>query len=193
MYRPQAPIGVILAGGLGRRLGGAKANVELGGRPLISYPLRAMCAALAEVAIVAKEDTELPAGLGPVPVWIEPPEPRHPLAGIVHALGVAGGRAVLVCAADMPLVTPALVSQIAATDPGRAPAVVPSCGGELQPLLALYLPAAAARLAPAATAEGPLRQAVAAIGPHILAIEDPHAFANVNTPEDLARAAALVA
>ena len=193
VYGSQAPIGVILAGGLGRRLGGAKAGVELGGRPLISYPLRALRGALRDVAIVAKDDTELPPDLGPTPVWIEPPEPRHPLAGIVHALAVAGGRAVLVCAVDMPFVTPALVSQIASADPGGAPAVVPACGGALQPLLALYLPAAADGLAPAMAAAGPLRHAVTALEPHILAIEDPRAFANVNTPDDLARAAALLA
>ena len=48
---------MILAGGLGRRIGGAKAVVQLGGRPLISYPLQALQAALGEVAIVAKPDT----------------------------------------------------------------------------------------------------------------------------------------
>jgi molybdopterin-guanine dinucleotide biosynthesis protein A len=183
---------VILAGGLGRRLGGAKAGVELRGRPLISYPLRALRAALAEVVIVAKDDTELPAGLGPAPVWIEPTEPRHPLAGIIHALAVAGGRSVLVCAADMPFVTPLLVALIAGSDPQGAPAVVPICGGELQPLLALYLPAAAAALGPAACASGPLRREVAAIGPRILAIDDRHAFANINTPGDLALAEAIL-
>jgi molybdopterin-guanine dinucleotide biosynthesis protein A len=33
------PVGAILAGGGGRRIGGDKAIVELHGRPLISYPL----------------------------------------------------------------------------------------------------------------------------------------------------------
>jgi molybdopterin-guanine dinucleotide biosynthesis protein A len=133
----EAPIGVILAGGLGRRIGGAKANVELRGRPLICYPMNALRGALADVVVVAKADTELPRSLAGVPVSIEPSVPRHPLAGIVYALGLAAGRAVLVCAADMPFVTPALVARIARTDPAGAPAVVPTGGGELQPLLAL--------------------------------------------------------
>jgi molybdopterin-guanine dinucleotide biosynthesis protein A len=189
---PQAPIGVILAGGLGRRLGGAKAQVELHARPLICYPLRALRDALAEVFIVAKADTELPGDLAGVPVSIEPSEPRHPLAGIVHALGLAAGRAVLVCAADMPFVTPALVSEIAGTDAAGAPAVVPVCGGELQPLLALYLPAAAAAFGDGAGR--PLRREVAAIGPRLLEIDDSRrrAFFNVNTREDLERAAAML-
>ena len=192
VHRSEAPIGVILAGGLGRRIGGAKAGVELRGRPLISYPLQALREALADVVILAKADTELPS-VGGVPVWIEPASPRHPLTGIVHALDRAAGRGVLVCAADMPFVTPALVSLIVRPDPRGAPAVVPTCGGELQPLLALYLPAAAAARDPgAAVAARPLRREVAAIGPRLLEVEDSRAFVNVNTPEDLMRAAAAL-
>ncbi|HEY5318105.1 MAG TPA: molybdenum cofactor guanylyltransferase [Solirubrobacteraceae bacterium] len=192
MHRPQAPIGVILAGGLGRRIGGAKAKAELHGRPLISYPLRALREALAEVVILAKADTELPS-LDGVPMWIEPPEPRHPLMGILHALALAQGRGVLVCAADMPFVTASLITRIAMTDPAGAPAVIPLCDGELQPLLALYLPEAAAALeSAAAEATGSLRAEVAAIGPRLLDIEDRRPFFNVNTPEDLRRAAAIL-
>src|SRR5581483_281554 len=102
--RARGPIGVVLAGGAGRRIGGSKAQVLLRGRPLIHYPLAVLRAALDEVAVVAKGDTELPE-LGGVELWIEPDEPRHPLAGILHGLRRAGGRAVLACAADMPLIT----------------------------------------------------------------------------------------
>ena len=42
MAAPREPIGVILAGGRGRRIGGSKAVVELCGKPLIRYPLEAM-------------------------------------------------------------------------------------------------------------------------------------------------------
>ena len=54
------PLGAILAGGGGRRIGGDKAIVELQGRPLISYPLEAVREALGQVAILAKADTKLP-------------------------------------------------------------------------------------------------------------------------------------
>jgi molybdopterin-guanine dinucleotide biosynthesis protein A len=192
MRTSATPIGVILAGGLGRRMGGAKATAELRGRPLIDYPLQALRAALGDVAIVAKADSELP-HLPGVTVWTEPSAPSHPLVGIVHALGLAGnGRPILVCAADMPFVPPALVTRIAATDPAGAPAVVPTCNGELQPLLALYLPAATAALARVVAAEGPLRSEVAAIGPRLLEVEDRSAFFNVNTPEDLLVAEAIL-
>jgi molybdenum cofactor guanylyltransferase len=119
MRRSREPIGVILAGGSGRRIGGSKATVQLAGTPLIAYPLRALREAFSDVAIVAKTDTQLP-GLPGVTVWIEPNEPRHPLVGIMQALALAEGRPVLVCAADLPFVTRELVAELAAADPGPA-------------------------------------------------------------------------
>jgi len=95
MPHHNAPIGAVLAGGAGRRIGGGKAIVELHGRPLLSYPVGVLQAVLGEVAVVAKPQTELP-DLPGVHVWHEPEEPHHPLAGIVHALQQADGRAVLV-------------------------------------------------------------------------------------------------
>jgi molybdenum cofactor guanylyltransferase len=187
-----SPLGVVLAGGLGRRIGGAKATVALNRRPLISYPLDAVWRALGNVAIVAKPDTELPSVPGAA-VWIEAPEPRHPLIGIVHALSLAEGRPVLVCAGDMPFVTPELIDALARADPGASPAVVASAGGELQPLLACYQPAALPPLAEAARDPAvPLRDAVRSLGPAIYEVEDPELVFNVNTPDDLLQAAAML-
>src|SRR5919112_5249330 len=97
------PVGAILAGGLGRRIGGDKAVVELANRPLLLYPLEALRSVTPEVAVVAKRDTALPSLAGEANVWVEPDEPRHPLTGIVHALRLSAGRPVLVVAADMVL------------------------------------------------------------------------------------------
>ena len=44
------PVGVVLAGGQGRRLGGKKATATLGGRPLLSYPLQALADATDQAA-----------------------------------------------------------------------------------------------------------------------------------------------
>lgn len=107
-------IGVLLAGGRGRRLGGRpKAAVEVGGRPLASYPAAALAGVCSRVAFVAKPGSDLPRLPG-VERWDEPTDPQHPVVGIVHALEQAG-EAVLVVAADMPYVTPnACASVIAA-------------------------------------------------------------------------------
>ena len=187
--RKAEPVGVVLAGGLGRRMGGAKAMVMLGGRPLISYPLDALSAALGDVVVLAKADTELPSLPGTT-VWIEPHPHHHPLVGIVQALAIAGGRPVLVCAADLPLVTPELVARLAASDPMGAPAVVASADGMMQPLLACYQPHALGLLSQAF--DRPLREQVAAIGPRPLEVSDPEELFNVNAPEDLLRAAAML-
>jgi molybdopterin-guanine dinucleotide biosynthesis protein A len=179
----------VLAGGLGRRIGGSKATVELNGRPLIAYPLAALSAALKDVAIIAKADTELPSLPG-VTVWIEPQTPRHPLVGIVQALGLAGERPVFVCAADMPFVTPEVVIRLAHADPGGAPAVIASERGVGQPLLGCYQPAAVEALGRPGD-QVALRDAVAAIGPRLLEVE-PETLFNINAPEDLLQAAAML-
>jgi molybdopterin-guanine dinucleotide biosynthesis protein A len=188
---PQQPIGVILAGGLGRRIGGGKPLVQLAGHPLPSYPAQALKAVLAQVRILAKPDTELPLLPG-VEVWSEPAEPQHPLVGIVQALRLAAPASVLVCAADMPLVTAAAVSELAHADAGGRPAVVAAHDGALEPLLGRYDQPALARLEPAAReARQPLRAVVRGIGPRLIELA-PETLFNVNTAADLDRAEALL-
>ncbi len=193
MSRPgdDGPIGAILAGGRGRRLGGDKATVELEGRPLVTYPLAVLREVLGEVVLVAKADTQLPELEGVSSVWVEPDEAFHPLAGIVHALRMARGRPVFVCAADLPLLPADVVRAVLAVDPGDAPAVVPVAGGRPQPLAALYTPAALAGLAEYPP-DAPTREVVLGLDPKLVAILDDDAFFNVNAPEDLLQAAALL-
>jgi molybdopterin-guanine dinucleotide biosynthesis protein A len=189
----RGPVGAVLAGGEGRRIGGDKSTVKLRGRPLISYPLDALEAVLEDVAVVAKARTELPPLPG-VTVWIEPQELGHPLVGIVHALAMADGRAVVVCAVDLPFVTPAVVATLASADAEGAPAVIATASRAEQPLLGRYEPEAAALLSGALRADPgiSLREAVAGIGPRRLELEDPGVLYNVNAPEDLLQAAALL-
>ncbi len=186
------PIGVILAGGIGRRIGGAKAQTQLRGRPMIEYPLAALRSVLDEVAVIAKADTELPELPG-VTVWIEPPQPRHPLTGITEALRRADGRTVLICATDLPFVTAVVIQGLAAHPVADAPAVVAARGGAIQPLLGCYHPAAAALLDKVAEeGRAPLRDVVRRIGAHELEVDDPDVLFNVNTAEDLVRASAML-
>ena len=195
MHAVAKPIVAVLAGGAGRRLGAPKASVQLGGRALVSYPLAAARGARLEAAVVAKADTPLPAL--DVPVWIEPSEPRHPLRGLVTALERAAGRPVLALSCDMPFVTPELLAWL-----GRlaGPAAIPRVGGRLQPLLARYEPGAIESLAAALEHERSLAEAAQALHPRPVVEAQLRRFGrpatlvfNVNTPEDLARAAALLA
>ena len=180
-------IGILLAGGLGRRLGARpKAAIEVGGRPLAAYPAAALAGVCERIAIVAKPDSDLPRLPG-VERWDEPSEPRHPLVGIVHALEHADG-AVLVCAADMPYVTPDACASVIAGGTAGSPAAVAVAGGIVQPLLAVYAPAALPGLRDA-PADGRLTDAVEALDPARVAVP-PGVVRSVNTPEDLATAEA---
>jgi molybdenum cofactor guanylyltransferase len=192
MLRRSKPIGAILAGGRGRRIGGEKAIVELHGKPLICYPVEAVRQVLSRVAILAKTGTRLPR-LSGVAVWIEPESPRHPLVGITQALALSGGRPVLICAGDLPFVTPELIRKLVKADPGRAPAVVACCEDRMQPLLGCYQPRALALLADAAReGTGRLMDAVAAIEPILLEVEDPEELFDVDSPDDLLLATAML-
>lgn len=190
----QPPLGAVLAGGRGSRLGGGKATVPLGGSPLISYPLAALAAARIETVVCAKEGEELPPLA--VPVLREPAEPSHPLCGIVTALQAGEGRPLVVVACDLPFVATGLLSLLARAP---EPLVVPLLDGRLHPLLGRYDPALLPRLEDALAREAPMTETVEALGPHHLKEEDLARFGdprrllfNVNDPEQLRQAEALL-
>jgi len=179
------PTGIVLAGGRGRRMGAeSKPGAELGGRPMIAWPLAALAAVCARRAVVAKTDTLLPRLPDGVERWHEPDRPRHPLTGLVCALQRAGGP-VLVCAADMPFVTAASLRQVAAAR-GDATACVGRAGGRLQPLLAAYAPAALETLC-TAEEDAPLTATVQALDPVVVDVPERDTV-SVDTPGALERA-----
>jgi len=167
----------------------SKPGMELGGRPMIAWPLAALAAVCDRCAVVAKEDTVLPRLPDGVERWHEPDQPRHPLTGLVCALERAGGP-VLVCAADMPFVTAATLRQVAGARVGAA-ACVGRAGGRLQPLLAAYAPAALETLR-AADQEAALTAAVVALNPVVIDVPERDAM-SVDTPEGVRRAERLMA
>ena len=170
-------VGVVLAGGRGRRMGGHKPTRLLRGKPLAAYPAAALSAVCERVALV---------GPGPqlegVELWDdEPAEPRHPLTGIVHALERAG-EPILVCAGDMPFITAEVLQTLTAAGAG----VVAIAGGVLQPLLAVYSPSWLPVLQ-AAPPNAPLTRTVEFLNP--IRVEVPaDAARSIDTVEDLAAA-----
>lgn len=178
----------LLAGGAGSRLGGNKPLAELGGRPLMLYPLDALLLVAERVGVVCKPDTLL-APLPPgVERWDEPAEPRHPLTGILHALERAG-ESLLVCAADMPWITTEACRELLAAAKKASYAAVATAGGRLVPTFAVYRPEALAMLN-GAPPDAPLRRTVERLDP--ARVPMPAAvLRSVNTREDLAAAARL--
>lgn len=186
---PAGVVGVVLAGGRGRRLGGVgKASLALHGRPLLSYPLAALGGVFTRTAVVAKADNKvLPLPVG-AELWIEPDEPRHPLIGIATALRRAGGSAVFVCAADLPLISIDEIRAILLADDvhrGSPPGVVvPRAGGRLQPLCALYRPVVLAAVERAGR-HAALTSVVTGLEPLIVERRDADPYTNVNTRKEL--------
>jgi molybdenum cofactor guanylyltransferase len=171
----------VLAGGRGRRLGGAKPTAELGGRPLVAWPLAAAREAGLQAVVVAKAATPLPPL--DVPVWVEPDEPSHPLSGLVFALERARGP-VVAAACDMPFVGADMLARLAAAEGATAVRLD-------RPFPARYEPAALPVLRDVLAREAPARVALAALAPVELGAP-PEALIGVNTPDELAAAAGRV-
>ncbi len=175
-------------------MGTAKPGLELGGRPLIAYPLDAARAAGLEPVVVAKPDSELP----PLDcrVLVEPAEPDHPLCGLVAALRDARPAPAIAIAADMPFVTAELIGWLAAQPSSAAV----EAEGRPQPLLARYDAAALAALEAALAAGESMTAVLRSLAPRLLGEPELRRFGdpallclNVNTPADLEQAERLLA
>ena len=184
------PIVAVLAGGRGERLGGNKASVGLGGRPLISYPLGAAREAELEAIIVAKPESRLPTL--PERVVLDRSAGHHPLAGVLAAFGHA--QRVIAVACDMPFLPPTLLRWMAEQ---TAEAVVTRPGDFIQPFPALYSHRHARELEMALAAGRSLRETIELMRPQVLDNQQLDAFGlearmffSVNTPADLETAEA---
>ena len=185
-----AAVGIVLAGGASRRMGSDKALLAVGGASLPAAAAERLAMICDEVAVadgargVLPGRPSLPDGPG-----------RGPAAGILGAAAAYPGRPLLVLACDLPGVPAALLAELL-----RSPGcdwAVPRWRGGLEPLCALYAPAALAVLAervrrglhaPHRLADEE-RLAVRYLEGDLLARFGPpeEVFVNLNTPEDLER------
>ena len=183
------PLGVVLAGGRGRQLGGEKTLVSLRDKALAVWVYEALSSALEDVVVACKPETTLPVMRGLTQAWVEPEHPRSPLAGLRWALEGAGGRSILVCSLSFPLISPDLVRRLATAACDGCAAVVPETPFGLQPLVARYEPHALDLLPSDPMAA--LVPAVAALNPRRIRV-DSDALYEILTPEDLLRADAVL-
>jgi molybdopterin-guanine dinucleotide biosynthesis protein A len=188
--------GVILAGGEGRRMGGAdKALLRLGGETLVRRAAGRLAPQVEDLAISANGDPARLAGLGNA---ILPDEsPMGPLSGILAALDRAealGASAVVSVAVDTPFFPEDLVPRLVLAAEGSPEGVaLASSGGQRHPTFGLW---------PVGLRHD-LRDTLARGEARVTYFADRHgaataefaggiAFLNVNTPGDLARAEALL-
>jgi molybdenum cofactor guanylyltransferase len=188
--------GVILAGGQALRMGGTdKAFVSLAGRPLLAHVLDRLEPQVERVLISANGDPARFAGFG-CPV-VPDGAPQGPLSGVLAALTAAaamGATHVVSTPVDTPFLPGDLVPQLllAAEGSPEGLALVTDSTGD-HPATALWpvglAPALAAFLA---TGEAKVTRFTDAHHATRAVFADPGAFLNLNTPEDLAAAEALL-
>lgn len=177
-----------------------KGLLDVGGRPVAARQAEALVAAGAEEVLLVGGDRARHAPLGLRHVDDETPG-AGPVAGLATALRASRAtRAVLIVGCDLPLLEPALLRSLVALVAGDVDAVVPRVGERAQPLCAAYAPRIAA-LASARVASGDPRLVPFVESLRVRWVDEPalravdptlRSFVNVNTPDDLARARALV-
>ncbi|MGB9885458.1 MAG: molybdenum cofactor guanylyltransferase [Moorellales bacterium] len=187
--------GLILAGGRSRRMGRPKALLRLGGNSIIERVIAVAAAVVQEVLVVTNEPGAY-AGLG-LPLVTDRVLGRGPLAGIHAGLMAATWDRALVLACDLPFLEPRLLQNLVEAS-FDFDAAVPIVRGYPEPLVAVYakscLPAIEQVLfesdKPKIT--GFFSQVRVRYLPEaeLAAWTDVRrAFLNINTPEDLERAA----
>lgn len=198
----EGPIaGLVLAGGLARRMGGGdKALKRLGERPLLDLVLERFAPQVGSIALSANGDPARFAAYR-LPVVADPlPGALGPIAGIaagwIFARGLVPPAPLLATiAVDTPFLPRDLVARLAAalaTEPEAGLAVAAS-GGRIHPVAALHRVGDPARLVDG-LADGSLRRMMLWIEMRRAVVVDFPAdpvdpFANLNTEADLAAAA----
>jgi molybdenum cofactor guanylyltransferase len=134
-------LGVLLAGGRGRRLGLGfpKALLPLGGSTLLDRGIATLSAVCGTVVVVAPASVALP--LDAALRVDDAPGAEGPLAGMVAGLLSHPFDQAVVLGVDFPLMRPETLVRILADLDGVS-AVIPMPGGVPQPLAAAYGPAA---------------------------------------------------
>ncbi|HOT92307.1 MAG TPA: molybdenum cofactor guanylyltransferase [Anaerolineae bacterium] len=188
--------GIVLAGGSSTRMGMDKRFMTIHAQPLVVWVIERLRALVDEVIVAALDPAAFDSIEARVVTDVYPGQ--GVLAGLHAGLAAAQSEWAIAVAGDMPLLNPVLLRAMMRLAQGSAAdIIVPQWQGNLEPLHALYRPAACAPAAEAALRAGKRR--IIAFYPdvrvHIMSQDaiaqwDPEgrSFFNVNTPDDWALA-----
>jgi molybdopterin-guanine dinucleotide biosynthesis protein A len=189
--------GVILAGGQGQRMGGVdKALVPLASAPLLAHVIARLEPQVERLVLSANGDAARFARFG-LPVLPDGPG-AGPLAGVLAALRWAaplGATAVVSTPVDGPFLPGDLCPRLClAAENAPEGLAVAQAGGRLHPTFALWPVELAEPLAAFldSGAKPKVMDFVAAHGATEAHFAEGSGFDNLNTPEDLARAEAIL-
>jgi molybdenum cofactor guanylyltransferase len=128
--------GIILAGGLSRRMGGrTKALLEIGGKPIIQRVVSALGAVFEKIIVITNRPEEY--AFLKLPLFKDIRPGCGSLGGLYTGLSVCGCRRGFLVACDMPFLDATVIKYMTkfAAD---ADVVVPRIRGHLEPLHAIY-------------------------------------------------------
>ena len=201
--------GIILAGGLSRRMGGGdKGMLELSGKPMLAHVIERLAPQVSAMALNANGDPQRFACFG-LPVVADTIDGFvGPLAGVLAgmrwaAVHTPAARWVATVSADAPLLPAGVVARlVAAVVAERANAIaIAQSGGELHPVIGVW-PVVLADDLEAALRDG-VRKVLAWTDRHgTVPVDFPFIdiagrqvdpFFNANTPEELEEARVLLA
>jgi molybdopterin-guanine dinucleotide biosynthesis protein A len=182
---------LILAGGEGRRMGGAdKGLLNFQGRPLVAHVLARLTPQVAGLLISANRNLDEYRTFGPAVLPDATDERLGPLAGLQAGLAACATPWLVTCPCDCPALPVDLVARLlaAAEAQGAVLAVAVTADGlqptfqlcrrELLPQLTAYLAGGGRKLLTWCKEQGAIE----------VAFPDPQAFANLNSPADLSAA-----
>lgn len=202
------PAALVLAGGLSRRMGGGdKSLLQLAGRPLLAHVLGRLAAQTADIAISANGDPARFADFGR-PVLADTIEGHlGPLAGLLAGMVWAreiGSAAVVSVPTDSPFIPTDLLARLAKAAAADRPGfpVLAASAGKRHPTVGLWPVRLAGRLLEFLASGATYKVTAFAdangattldFPPSTVARASVDPFFNINTPDDLAEAEALLA
>jgi molybdenum cofactor guanylyltransferase len=199
--RSDSCIGILLAGGLARRMGGNKPLIKLGGIPLLAHAAAALEPQCRSLIVSANGDPIRFSSFGFPVVPDNLPGFLGPLAGILSCLDWIGTRypevpIALSVPADSPFLPQNLVARLKSARQRGASIACARSGSRLHPAVALWPVALRGELR-RALVDGQVRKVEIFVRDYSLAIVDwpiePYdPFFNVNEPKDLQTAEAIL-
>ncbi len=181
--------GLILAGGAGRRMGGAdKGLLDYQGRPLVAHVIARLAPQVDHLLISANRNPEIYASFGYPLVSDAQPDYPGPLAGLAAGLAVCPTEWLVCVPCDCPALPLDLVKRLLVAAQDRSVTIaVATTGGRMQPTFQLcrrsLLPALLAFLSSGERRVGDWCRTQVAIEVEFV---DTSAFRNLNSPDELA-------
>ena len=182
--------GVVLAGGLGRRMGGVDKGLQyLDGRPLVQWVLGRLAPQVGTVLINANQNLERYGEFGCAVLPDTIPDFAGPLAGLQAALAHAVTPLIVTVPCDSPFLPADLVPRLhAALQARHADLAVPRTGDRAHRAFCLVrremLPRLDAFLASGERKVGLWHASLNVV--EVAFDDEAGAFSNINTPEELA-------